>query len=58
MKSNSFTMEWPPRSGRMHAFPEADRGAWYPLEEAETKIAPGQGAFLEELRRLIVPAST
>jgi len=55
MKSNSFTMEWPPRSGRMHAFPEADRGAWYPLEEAKTKIAPGQGALLEELRRLITP---
>ncbi len=57
MKSNSFTMEWPPRSGHQHAFPEADRGAWYPLEEAEAKIAPGQGALLEELLRLITPDS-
>ncbi len=52
LKSNSFTMEWPPRSGRLQAFPEADRGAWYPLEEAAEKITPGQSALLEELGRL------
>ncbi len=55
MKSNSFTMEWPPRSGHLHAFPEADRGSWYPLEEAAEKITPGQRALLGELRQLITP---
>ncbi len=55
MKSNSFTMEWPPRSGRLQAFPEADRGSWYPLEEAAEKITPGQRALLGELRQLITP---
>lgn len=55
MKSNSFTMEWPPRSGRLQAFPEADRGSWYPLEEAATRITPGQAALLGELRQLITP---
>ncbi len=55
MKSNSFTMEWPPRSGCLQAFPEADRGSWYPLEEAAEKITPGQRALLGELRQLITP---
>ncbi len=55
LKSNSFTMEWPPRSGKQKAFPEADRGAWYTLDEAAAKIAAGQTGLLEELRRVIMP---
>ncbi len=52
MKSNSFTMEWPPRSGKQQAFPEADRGAWFTLLQAREKITAGQAPLLEELRLL------
>src|SRR5262249_52902500 len=41
LKSNTFTMEWPPRSGRQKAFPEADRAAWFTMEVAGTKIVKG-----------------
>lgn len=47
--SNEFTMEWPPRSGRQQSFPEADRGAWFPLDEARTRIHKGQAVFLDRL---------
>ena len=47
--SNTFTMEWPPRSGRMQSFPEADRAAWFALNEAETKIHKGQVPILAAL---------
>ncbi len=55
MKSNSFSMEWPPRSGKTQTFPEADRGSWYTLEEAAARISPGQAPLLEELRLLLGP---
>jgi predicted NUDIX family NTP pyrophosphohydrolase len=55
MKSNTFTMEWPPHSGRQQTFPEADRGAWYTLDEAVRKITAGQAALLDELRQRIKP---
>ena len=47
--SNSFTMEWPPRSGRMAAFPEADRAGWFTIDEARHKIVKGQVAILDAL---------
>lgn len=47
--SNLFTMEWPPRSERWAEFPEADRGAWFTVEEARLKILKGQVGFLDEL---------
>ncbi|MGN6572203.1 MAG: NUDIX domain-containing protein [Pseudolabrys sp.] len=47
--SNSFEMEWPPRSGRMQSFPEVDRVAWFDLATARKKILPGQLPFIEEL---------
>jgi predicted NUDIX family NTP pyrophosphohydrolase len=47
--SNTFTMEWPPRSGRMQEFPEIDRAAWFALDEAREKINPAQAAFLDRL---------
>jgi predicted NUDIX family NTP pyrophosphohydrolase len=53
LASNTFTMEWPPRSGRMQSFPEADRGAWFGIAEAMSKIAKGQRVFLEELARIV-----
>lgn len=48
--SNPFTMEWPPRSGRMAEFPEIDRASWFSLETAATKLHKGQRPFLERLR--------
>ncbi|HOD74441.1 MAG TPA: NUDIX domain-containing protein [Syntrophorhabdaceae bacterium] len=53
MKSNLFSMEWPPRSGRMAEFPEADRAAWFDIPSAKTKIIKGQKGFIEELERLL-----
>jgi predicted NUDIX family NTP pyrophosphohydrolase len=47
--SNTFDLEWPPRSGRMQAFPEVDKGSWYTLEAARAIINPAQIAFLDEL---------
>jgi predicted NUDIX family NTP pyrophosphohydrolase len=49
--SNSFEMEWPPRSGRRANFPEVDRIAYFPLAVARRKVLPGQRAFIEELVR-------
>lgn len=53
LRSNSFSMEWPPRSGRMQEFPEVDRAAWFTLKEAEQRILPGQAPLLHELERLL-----
>lgn len=47
--SNTFEMEWPPRSGRRRAFPEIDRAQWFPLAEARRRINKGQIALLDEL---------
>jgi predicted NUDIX family NTP pyrophosphohydrolase len=53
LKSNQFTMEWPPRSGRLQAFPEVDRAGWFTITVAKQKINPAQIGFLEELPRVI-----
>jgi predicted NUDIX family NTP pyrophosphohydrolase len=45
--SNSFTLEWPPKSGRMQVFPEIDRVAWFTLAEAREKILPSQAPILD-----------
>ena len=47
--SNTFEMEWPPRSGRMASFPEIDRAEWFPVEVAREKLNPAQAAFLDRL---------
>ena len=47
--SNSFTMEWPPRSGRTQEFPEIDRAEFFPIGEAKQKINPAQIDFLDRL---------
>ncbi len=49
LKSNTFSLEWPPNSGRRQEFPEVDRAAWFPLEEARRKILRGQAPFLQQL---------
>jgi predicted NUDIX family NTP pyrophosphohydrolase len=50
LKSNTFSMEWPPKSGRQQDFPEVDRAAWFPMEDAERKILKGQAPLLRQLR--------
>jgi predicted NUDIX family NTP pyrophosphohydrolase len=49
LKSTTFSLEWPPRSGRHREFPEVDRAGWFGLGEAKRKILPGQIALLDEL---------
>jgi predicted NUDIX family NTP pyrophosphohydrolase len=51
--SNTFELEWPPRSGRTREFPEVDRAGWFGLEAAREKLNPAQGAFLDRLRDLL-----
>jgi predicted NUDIX family NTP pyrophosphohydrolase len=51
LRSNSFTLEWPPRSGRMREFPEVDRAAWFTPEEAMRKILKGQQPIVAALLR-------
>jgi len=46
IRSNAFTLEWPPRSGRMQSYPEIDRAAWFTLAEAREKILPSQAQIL------------
>jgi predicted NUDIX family NTP pyrophosphohydrolase len=53
MRSNTFSMEWPPKSGKQREFPEADRGAWFGIEEARTRIVSGQALLLDELAKLV-----
>jgi predicted NUDIX family NTP pyrophosphohydrolase len=50
IKSNTFSMEWPPRSGKYQEFPEVDRAEWFTIEAAKDKILKGQGGFLDELQ--------
>ena len=49
IRSNAFSMEWPPRSGRQQEFPEVDRGGWFTMGAAREKIHPGQQGFLDQL---------
>jgi predicted NUDIX family NTP pyrophosphohydrolase len=51
IKSNTFTMEWPPRSGKQAEFLEVDRAGFFNLEDAKAKINPAQIPLLEELQR-------
>ncbi|MGN6275826.1 MAG: NUDIX domain-containing protein [Solirubrobacterales bacterium] len=49
LASNTFAMEWPPRSGKRQEFPEVDRAEWFGLEAAREKILPAQAEFLDRL---------
>ena len=53
LKSNSFSMEWPPKSGLRREFPEVDRAAWFTLELAKSKILRGQVGFIDQLQEII-----
>jgi predicted NUDIX family NTP pyrophosphohydrolase len=48
-RSNTFELEWPPRSGRIQEFPEIDRAAWLGIDEARSKLVKGQVPFLDRL---------
>ncbi|MEX0613709.1 MAG: NUDIX domain-containing protein [Pirellulales bacterium] len=50
VKSNTFSLEWPPRSGKTKEFPEVDRAEWFDLETAREKILESQGPFLDQLQ--------
>jgi predicted NUDIX family NTP pyrophosphohydrolase len=47
--SNTFELEWPPRSGRVQTFPEVDRAGWFDLATAREKLNPAQAAFVDRL---------
>jgi predicted NUDIX family NTP pyrophosphohydrolase len=56
-RSDTFTMEWPPRSGREAEFPEVDRAEWFGLDEARRKLVGGQTAFIDRLEELLKGSS-
>ena len=49
LRSNAFELEWPPRSGRVQEFPEADRAEWFEPDEAHRRILPAQAPFVDRL---------
>ena len=53
IRSNTFTIEWPPGSGTLREFPEIDRAAFFDAETAKIKINPAQVAFIERLESLL-----
>jgi predicted NUDIX family NTP pyrophosphohydrolase len=53
VRSNTFEMEWPPRSGRRQSFPEIDRAEWFPLARAREKLIEAQVAFLDRLEERV-----
>ena len=53
LRSNSFEMEWPPRSGRKASFPEVDRAQWFSPEDARAKILESQSEFIDRLLQVL-----
>jgi predicted NUDIX family NTP pyrophosphohydrolase len=49
VRSNTFTVEWPPRSGRTQEFPEVDRAGWFAPDDARRALVPAQAAFVDRL---------
>ena len=54
IRSNTFEIEWPPKSGRWATFPEVDRAGWFSPEQAREKILPSQSPFIARLEERIV----
>jgi predicted NUDIX family NTP pyrophosphohydrolase len=52
IRSNTFRLEWPPRSGRVREYPEVDRAEWFPLAQAAEKLHPAQVVWLAEIAAL------
>ncbi len=57
LRSNTFRMEWPPRSGKQREFPEVDRAAFFTLDAAREKVHPAEFEFFEGLRRAVADQS-
>jgi predicted NUDIX family NTP pyrophosphohydrolase len=57
LRSETFTMEWPPRSGRTAEFPEVDRAAWFSLDAAREAIVPAQRRFVDDLGVVVAAAA-
>ena len=55
LTSNTFSLEWPPRSGRMAQFPEVDRAAWFSIDEALVKMSKGQRPIVAALKASAIP---
>ena len=56
VKSNTFALEWPPKSGKMLEVPEADRAEWFEISTASRKVHPGQPGLLKHLaEKLKIP---
>ena len=53
IQSNTFTMEWPPKSGRQQEFPEVDRAEWFSPEEARKKLIAAQRGFVDQLESML-----
>jgi predicted NUDIX family NTP pyrophosphohydrolase len=53
LRSNTFPMEWPPKSGKVREFPEVDRATWLSVAEARAKIVKGQVPLLDQLCALV-----
>ena len=57
MNSNTFTLEWPPKSGQMKEFPEIDKGEFFPIPDARRKIIQSQADFLDRLTNYLEGAN-
>ncbi len=57
IRSNTFGMEWPPRSGRPRTFPEIDRAAWFTVADARRKILMRQAIFVDRLLEALGPST-
>jgi predicted NUDIX family NTP pyrophosphohydrolase len=53
VKSNTFEIEWPPKSGKKQSFPEIDRGGWFNADEASEKIIAAQAPLIDELTEIL-----
>ena len=58
VQSNTFEMEWPPRSGRLQSFPEIDRAEWFTLERARLRMISGQAPLLDRLVEAVAARGT
>jgi predicted NUDIX family NTP pyrophosphohydrolase len=54
VRSNTFTLEWPPRSGKLREFPEIDRADWFDTATARSKLVKGQVPFIDALEQQIL----
>ena len=54
IRSNTFSMEWPPHSGKQEEFPEVDRAGWFSIPDAKEKIIKGQSSFIDELTQILM----